>query len=102
MKNMDIIVTSLSHAAIAEQAAEEGAELAQACGKLARKLRRENPTPMDIQEILNNVVTEVADVLVCIEALTESGVITNEAIDSTRLFKTERWAKRILENKKDI
>lgn len=46
MENRNDIVLKLPKAALLEQAAEEAAELAQACLKLARVYRGENPTPV--------------------------------------------------------
>lgn len=84
--------------ALLEQCAEECAELGKAGLKLARKLRRENPTPMTEKEIVSNLTEEIADVLLCIEEIVDSGLISNEAIDSVRIAKSKRWKARIYEN----
>lgn len=82
--------------ALLEQCAEECAELAQVCLKLARKLRNENPTPAKEVDILNNLNEEVADVLVCIDAIVDdAGLLSHEAIESTQMSKRKRWEERI-------
>lgn len=81
--------------AVLEQCAEECVELSHACLKGARKLRNENPTPVSEDDIKNNIVEEAADVLLCINSLVESGLISYEAIDSVRMTKRARWQKRI-------
>ncbi len=52
-----------------EQTAEECAELAHACLKLARVLRSENPTPVTEVEAVGNLREELADVQICIDEL---------------------------------
>lgn len=59
-------------APILEQAAEECAELAQACLKLSRKLRGENPTDETWAEIWDNLCEEIDDVVIAVEALCET------------------------------
>lgn len=96
---LDNVVNALGTPALLEGCAEECAELTQSCLKLARKLRGENPTPADEREIIANITEEMADVLVCMDAIIESGLISAEGIDSARLYKINRWNKRILEKK---
>lgn len=92
---MQEIVEQLGPAAILEQTAEECAELNQACLKLARKIRGENPTPVDMMTCLDNLCEEMADVLLCIEAIKEVGLINPRNIDSTYEFKLNRWKERL-------
>lgn len=96
---MQDIVQTLGPSAILEQAAEECAELSQACLKLARKLRGENPTPVDMMTCLDNLCEEIADVSLCIDAIKEIGVLNPHHIDSNYEFKLNRWKER-LNNKK--
>ena len=81
--------------AVLEQTAEECVELAQACLKMARKLRNENPTPANMDDILKALNTEMADVMVCMNAIVEAGVTSYEAIDSEYMIKENRWERRI-------
>lgn len=62
MSRVGRIKEALSDAAIYEQLAEECTELAHACLKKARKLRGENPTPLQEDEIDYNIVEEYTDV----------------------------------------
>lgn len=89
------IIKEIGAPAALEQCAEECTELAQACLKIARKLRNENPTPAPMDILMRGFNEEVADVLVCIEALVEGGLISNEAIDSVRMQKEKRWQERL-------
>lgn len=56
------VCEKLSEAALYEQLAEECVELSHACLKKARKLRGENPTPIEMDEIDNSVEEEFTDV----------------------------------------
>lgn len=79
----------LSDAALYEQLAEECVELAHACQKKARKLRGENPTPMEMEDIDNNVVEEYTDVQLVISLL-------NIREDITLYWeKYDRWCQRL-------
>lgn len=90
----------LGNPALLEQCAEECAELAQACLKMSRKMRGENPTPKTMQEITCDLNEEIADVMVTINAIVETGIISNESIESVIMKKEERWVKRLLEKDK--
>ena len=85
----------ISKPVILEQCAEECAELNHACLKMARKLRGENPTPKTIEEINDNLEEEIADVLVCIGVIVESGLISMEDVEPLICDKRYRWEKRI-------
>ena len=56
------VCEKLSEAALYEQLAEECVELSHACLKKARKLRGENPTPIEMNEIDDSVEEEFTDV----------------------------------------
>ena len=92
------IVDYIGKSALLEQTAEECSELSQASLKLARKLRNENPTPKSMDDILENLYEEIADVMLCIDALIDAGLISHEAIESVQLSKELRWYKRLKEN----
>ena len=81
--------------AMLEQCAEECTELAQACLKMARKMRNENPTPAAMNDILANLNEEVADVMICMTAIVEGGLLSYESIDSEYTRKEERLRKRL-------
>lgn len=81
--------------AVLEQCAEECTELAQACLKIARKMRQENPTPATMDILIKDFNEEIADVMVCLNVIVDSGFISNEAIDSVMMTKQNRWEERI-------
>lgn len=79
----------LSEAALYEQLAEECVELAHACLKKARKLRGENPTPLEMYDIDVRVEEEFTDVALVSSLL---GLHSN-----LKLYweKYERWCQRL-------
>lgn len=81
--------------AVLEQCAEECTELAQACLKIARKMRQENPTPATMDILMKDFNEEIADVMVCLNVIVDSGFISNEAIDSVMMTKQNRWEERL-------
>lgn len=84
-----VVTDALSDAALYEQLAEECVELAHACQKKARKLRGENPTPMEMVDIDDNVVEEYTDVQLV------AGLL-NIYIDLPLYWdKYDRWCKRL-------
>lgn len=93
--NTNDIVEKIGMPAALELLAEECAELGHAALKMARKMRGENPTPADMNDIHDNLSEEIADVMVCIEALTDAGFISNESIESVIMSKNARWRERI-------
>ena len=82
---------------------ERYAQLAEECnelGKAALKIRRvitqgASPTPVTIEEALDNLHEEVADVLVCCDVLP----LDCAKIHDIERKKSERWAKRLMERK---
>lgn len=96
---MDSIADYLSPEDILGQCAEECSELSQACLKMIRKIKGENPTPKTMQEITNSLNEEIADVLVSVSALLDTGLLSQESIESTMLVKHERWLVRLKQNK---
>lgn len=82
-------LSKLSEAALYEQLAEECVELAHACQKKARKLRGENPTPLEMPEIDDNISEEFTDVNLVSEIL-------NIHVDvRTYWDKYDRWCRRL-------
>ena len=91
------IVTEIGLPATLEQCAEECNELAQACLKMARKLRGDNPTPKSIDEIVVELAEEIADVEVCIEEILYAEVVSENNISEVKNSKRNRWRERIKE-----
>ena len=81
-----------------EMIAEECTELAQAALKLARALRKENPTPRSVDFCQDAFMEEWADLLLCSEYMDEfkwyDPKIINHYITSKKLRTKERMEKR--------
>lgn len=81
-----------------EMIAEECTELAQAALKLARALRKENPTPRSVDFCQDAFMEEWADLLLCSEYMDEfkwyDPKIINHYIKSKKLRTKERMEKR--------
>ena len=93
---MSTIVDQIGVPALLEQTAEECCELAQACLKMARKLRDENPTPKSIEDIRDGLVEEMADVYVCLGEIEITTNITDGRETSDLMIdKVRRWRKRL-------
>ena len=90
MKDIDII-RKIGYAAAFEQLAEECAELGHAALKLARILRKENPTPVTYDDAMEKCIEEAGDVVTCLELLVHID-------DEKRKEKIERWKKRLKMN----
>lgn len=94
--NQDNIVRRIGIPAVLETCAEECNELAKVCLKLSRKLRNEQPTPKTKEEILNELTEEIADVVACLEVLSdETNLIAVDLIDTIADSKRKRWIRRI-------
>ena len=87
--------------ALLEQCAEECSEFAQACLKMARKMRDENPTPKTKGELWENINEEAADVELCIESLLLSPVLSNTEMTHWKDIKRKRWDERLSNFKKE-
>lgn len=85
----DYIRKSIGEAACYEQLAEEAAELGHAALKVARKLRGENPTPVELEEALKCVNEEYSDVILT------SGVLEMKPDTDICVEKAMRWINRI-------
>ena len=90
---LKFIQSNLSYAAILEQMAEECTELAQASLKLARILRKENPTPASLQMVTDNLVEECNDVSLCMSAC------NIQPSERNQQYKLNRWVQRIVKAK---
>lgn len=95
MMTNEEIAASIGTPALLEQAAEEAAEFAQACLKLARKIRGENPTPAALYDLNLQMHEEAADVITCINVMREADVLDQRAVDRIAKEKLERWRARV-------
>lgn len=98
MKDVDIVREKLEYSELLAQLAEEAAELAQAALKLRRALSKTNPTPVSVGEAVDNVLDELADVAVCVDALRFNGPTESRRIAGIAEVKMSRWATRLTEN----
>ena len=89
------IVDYIGKAALLEQTAEEASELSQTCLKMARKIRGENPTPKDTNDILENLNEEIADVILCCSELVDARIVSYDDIDGIAMKKYKRWCERV-------
>lgn len=88
---------------ILAQLAEEASELAQAALKLRRALDGKNPTPKSVEECLENIQEEMADVFVCLTMFGKSAerdgiLIYNrymEKVIKIEYEKEARWLSRL-------
>lgn len=92
--NINIIET-IGLPAFLEQMAEEASELSQASLKFARKLRGENPTPKEGNELVSNLCEEVADVAGCINELARFDDDFARRSSVIECVKRYRWIKRL-------
>lgn len=98
---MKEIIDAIGFPAALEQTAEECNELAQACLKLARKLRGENPTPAEMNDLTANLMEEMADVKVCLNVLHESDMVSYQVVNTNEVYKEYRWLNRIRKAEND-
>lgn len=91
------ILEHVGEPAVLEQTAEECAELAHACLKMARKLRAESPTPAAEAEICESIHEELADLMTCVDVMINIPWINTEKVQEIQIRKARRWEERILE-----
>lgn len=89
------ILNKIGEPAALEQLAEECSELSQAALKLARIERGENPTPVQWIAAQRLLLEEIADVEVCLSALSTGNVLNLEYIQNIAELKLKRWKKRL-------
>lgn len=91
------VINNLRHdlppAAMFEQLAEECVELAKCALKQARIMRNENPTPLDLVDVVKATDEEVTDVFVCFEVM---GLRPNEQLMGAKIA---RWGSRVSASK---
>lgn len=88
--NISTVRTKLEPIDVLLQLAEEAAELSQAASKQVRILRGLNPTPVTYEESRKNLSEEFADVLVCMNTLSDDLDVSDVYHD-----KLKRWADRV-------
>ena len=93
------ILEHVGEAAVLEQTAEECAELAHACLKMARKLRGENPTPVAEVWISTSIHEELADLMNCVDCILHMSWINAKEIQEIQIEKAKRWGNRIEDEK---
>lgn len=89
------VLDQIGEAAALEQTAEECAELAHACLKMARKFRAENPTPVAEVWISASIHEEVADLMNCMDMILRMPWVNAEKIRSIKEEKMKRWHERV-------
>lgn len=99
---METIAEKIGLPALLEQCAEECAELAQACLKIARLYRGENPTPKSMKECRANLEEEIADVLLTMRMVIDDMDVDLGNLEKIIDYKVERWDKRIDEAKEKV
>lgn len=93
---MNKIVEKIGLPALLEQCAEECSELTHACLKLARKMREENYTPKTMEECIEALKEEIADVELCLNAILDTKLIcTDSDIVDIYFAKEKRWKERL-------
>ncbi len=81
--------------ALLEQVAEECMELAHACIKMARKIRKESYTPVDNTTLSYKLHEETADVLNVIDVLHHGGALDYDIVSEIANAKMARWSDRV-------
>lgn len=87
------IIEEIGEAAMLEQLAEECTELAKAALKMARIIRKENPTPVTEKEAIANIREEYTDVVQC------AGELSLTVDEEQMARKHERWEKRVRDSR---
>lgn len=90
---MNLIISKIGLPATLEQLAEEAAELSQAALKVARIIRRENPTPVGYCQAVDNLKEEAADVRLCLKVLEDAFIMNTEEAEGAKL---NRWLDRLM------
>lgn len=94
------VASIIGDAALLEQTAEECVELAHACLKMARIIRKENPTPAAYEEMMAKIEEETADVYICLEQLEVAELLNYTGVDSMIMEKYERLVERLTDEAK--
>lgn len=90
-----MLIENIGKAAMLEQTAEELTECAQACLKMARYIREENPTYKPFEEIWNNLHEEIADVHICFNELEQGEIVCEKHVLEHIQAKVKRMLRRL-------
>lgn len=98
-EQISYIAENLSRGELLTQLAEESAELTQAALKHRRTFTEgASPTPKTEDETLGNLIEELADVLICTEAINRQGIkLFGKPFTDIYEYKLRRWCDRIKE-----
>lgn len=94
-EKLGVVARHLGVEEILSQTTEECGELIQAAQKMRRVLR--GTTPVDESEAIRHLIEEIADVLVCIDAISCLGLVDNDKIANMASKKIDRWYNRTIE-----
>lgn len=101
MKTRSFITLCIGEPEVLAQLAEEAAELSQAALKLRRAITGKNPTPKSENDCRFDLLSEAADVFVCIRELgflfEDSPIAYRNIFNRVVADKTARWCNRIME-----
>ena len=86
------IIEEIGTAAMLEQLAEECNELGKAALKLARIIRKNNPTPVTEEQAKENLCEEAGDVINCVEMLENANIlfVDDDARKSKIIYNSPR------------
>lgn len=94
-KNMESILYALKYEELLCQMAEEAAELCQAAMKYRRKMGNVNPTTISWIEAEENLLEEIADVMLLADLLLFGLSYEWQRIEEIKMFKANRWVERL-------
>lgn len=94
-KNMESILQTLKYDELLCQMAEETAELCQAAMKYRRKMGDINPTTLPWKKVIDNLLEEIADVILLSELLLWDNFTAWQRIEEIKKFKANRWVGRL-------
>lgn len=98
MNNLESIAyvhDNVSYNSLVLQLCEEASELAKACAKLNRVNLKDNPTPVNKEEALQNVLEEFADVYLSFIVLFSNDKNCYEKVTAIKNRKLNRWVERL-------
>lgn len=99
MADLKTVCDYLTPSEILAQLGEECAEGAQAALKLRRAYDGTNPTPKNVEDCLNNLQEEFADMMLCLRVFCEAENISFDdfldGMGETMVQKSDRWVQRL-------
>lgn len=99
MADLKTVCDYLTPSEILAQLGEECAEGAQAALKLRRAYDGTNPTPKGVEDCLNNLQEEFADMMLCLRVFCEAENISLDdfldGMGETMVQKSDRWVQRL-------